>query len=54
MTADYLVILQRTYVLCRLIKKPGRTTEGGGDALACDEGEINENQAIAGGIPSVS
>jgi len=42
-SADYLVILQRTYVLCRLIKKPGRPTEGGG-----------ENQAIAGGIPSVS
>ncbi|KOM38233.1 hypothetical protein LR48_Vigan03g161500 [Vigna angularis] len=47
---------QRTFVLCRLMKKPGGTTEGGGD-----EGESSrimisgyENQSIAGGIPSVS
>ncbi|WVZ17193.1 hypothetical protein V8G54_010175 [Vigna mungo] len=46
----------RTFVLCRLMKKPGETTEGGGD-----EGESSgimvpgyENQSIAGGIPSVS
>ncbi|WVZ16322.1 hypothetical protein V8G54_009304 [Vigna mungo] len=45
---------QRTFVLCRLMKKPGETTEGGGD-----EGESSgimvpgyENQSIAGGIPS--
>jgi len=43
-----------------LIKKPGKTTEGGTDALICDEGESSrsvvsdcENQAIAG-LPSVS
>nr|XP_017441890.1 NAC domain-containing protein 96 [Vigna angularis]KOM56972.1 hypothetical protein LR48_Vigan11g000400 [Vigna angularis] len=47
---------QRTFVLCRLTKKPGGTTEDGGD-----EGESSrimvsgyENQSIAGGIPSGS
>ncbi|KAL9304198.1 hypothetical protein ACSQ67_021461 [Phaseolus vulgaris] len=49
---------QKDFVLCRLIKKPGKTTEGGTDALICDEGESSrsvvsdcENQAIAG-LPS--
>jgi len=44
-----------------LIKKPGKATEGGTDALICDEGEPSrsmvsdfENQATAEGIPSVS
>ncbi|XP_052723958.1 NAC domain-containing protein 62 [Vigna angularis] len=47
---------QRTFVLCRLMKKPGGTTAGGGD-----DGESSgimvsgyENQSIAGGIPSRS
>ncbi|KAK7381936.1 hypothetical protein VNO80_00513 [Phaseolus coccineus] len=51
---------QRTSVLCRLMKKPGTTTEGGGEALTCDEGESSrvmvsgyENEAIEGGIPSI-
>lgn len=54
-------ILQRTFVLCRLMKKPGKTTEGGTDALICDEGEpsrhmisVYGNQEKAEGIPSVS
>ncbi|RDX66749.1 NAC domain-containing protein 91, partial [Mucuna pruriens] len=49
---------QRTFVLCRLMKKPGKTTEGGTDSLNCDEGESNglmapdyENQATEEGIP---
>ncbi|CAJ1950587.1 unnamed protein product [Sphenostylis stenocarpa] len=54
-----IIILQRTFVLCRLMKKPEKTTENGSDALTCDEGEPSrimvsgyENQAIAEGIPS--
>ncbi|KAL2575415.1 hypothetical protein AAZV13_16G014500 [Glycine max] len=50
---------QRTFVLCRLMKKPGKTTEGGTDALICDEGGPSrsmvsdyENQATTQGIPS--
>ncbi|KAG5008993.1 hypothetical protein JHK87_017508 [Glycine soja] len=52
---------QRTFVLCCLIKKPGKATEGGTDALICDEGEPSrsmvsdfENQATAEGIPSAT
>ncbi|KAL2336310.1 hypothetical protein Fmac_010756 [Flemingia macrophylla] len=48
---------QRTFVLCRLIKKPEKTTDGGTDALIFDEGELSigtvsdfENQATAEGI----
>ncbi|KAL2336305.1 hypothetical protein Fmac_010751 [Flemingia macrophylla] len=49
----------RTFVLCRLIKKPEKTTDGGTDALIYDEGELSigtvsdfENQATAEGIPA--
>ncbi|CAJ1950585.1 unnamed protein product [Sphenostylis stenocarpa] len=45
---------QRTFVLCRLIKKPGNTTEGGTDALISEKGESSismvsnyENQGVA-------
>ncbi|KAL2336317.1 hypothetical protein Fmac_010763 [Flemingia macrophylla] len=51
---------QRTFVLCRLIKKPEKTTDGGTDPLIYDEGELSigtvsdfENQATAEGIPAV-
>ncbi|KAL2575417.1 hypothetical protein AAZV13_16G014600 [Glycine max] len=50
---------QRTFVLCCLMKKPGKTTEGGTDPLICDEGEPSrsmisdyENQPTAEGIAS--
>jgi len=56
-----LKILQRAFVLCRLMRKPGKATEGGGDQPICDEGEPSTlrdsdygNQATAEGIPSVS
>jgi len=56
-----LQFLQKALVLCRLIKKPGKTNKGGNDALICDEGESSgsvvsdcEHQAIAEGVPSVS
>ncbi|XP_027906703.1 NAC domain containing protein 52-like [Vigna unguiculata] len=50
---------ENAFVLCRLIKKPEKKTEGGTAALICDEGESSrsvvsdyENQAIAEGVPS--
>ncbi|KOM38234.1 hypothetical protein LR48_Vigan03g161600 [Vigna angularis] len=50
---------QNAFVLCRLKKKHGKTTEGGTAALICDEEESSrsvvsdtENQAIAEGVPS--
>ncbi|TKY64173.1 NTM 9 [Spatholobus suberectus] len=49
---------QGTFVLCRLMKKPGKTTEGGIEAPIFDEGEPStrivsdcDNQATAEGIP---
>jgi len=49
-----LKILQRTFVLCRLMRKPGKTNEGVDDPLICDERDPYENQETAEGIPSVS
>ncbi|XP_052723955.1 NAC domain-containing protein 62-like isoform X2 [Vigna angularis] len=50
---------QNAFVLCRLKKKHGKTTEGGTAALISDEEESsrsvvsdNEHQAIAEGVPS--
>ncbi|XP_068478512.1 NAC transcription factor 29-like isoform X1 [Phaseolus vulgaris] len=50
---------KRAFVLCRLMRKPGKATEGGGDPLICDEGEPSTlrdsdygNQATAERIPS--
>ncbi|KAK7381935.1 hypothetical protein VNO80_00508 [Phaseolus coccineus] len=50
---------KRAFVLCRLMRKPGKATEGGADPLICDEGEPSKlkvcdygNQATAEGIPS--
>ncbi|BAU03779.1 hypothetical protein VIGAN_UM178100 [Vigna angularis var. angularis] len=52
---------QNAFVLCRLKKKHGKTTEGGTAALISDEEESsrsvvsdNEHQATAEGVPSVS
>ncbi|XP_047156701.1 NAC domain-containing protein 62-like isoform X2 [Vigna umbellata] len=52
---------QNAFVLCRLKKKHGKTTEGGTAALISDEEESsrsvvsdNEHQDIAEGVPSVS
>nr|KYP39735.1 NAC domain-containing protein 69 [Cajanus cajan] len=53
---------QRTFVLCRLMKKPEKKTKGGTDTQICDEGESSRSmvsdyenrQATAEGIPSGS
>ncbi|KAL2336318.1 hypothetical protein Fmac_010764 [Flemingia macrophylla] len=50
---------QRTYVLCRLMMKPEKTTEGGNDRLVSNEGDPNNSmvsdyenhQEMAEGIP---
>ncbi|KAL2336304.1 hypothetical protein Fmac_010750 [Flemingia macrophylla] len=50
---------QRTLVLCRLMKKPEKTTKGGTDRLVCNEGDPNSSmvsdyenhQEMAEGIP---
>ncbi|KAJ1408344.1 NAC domain [Sesbania bispinosa] len=51
---------QRTFVLCRLMKKAEKKAEGGTDAMICNEGEPSrhiasdyENEATAEGIPDV-
>ena len=38
-------ILQRTFVLCRLMKKAEKKAEGGTDALPYDEGEPSSRMA---------
>ncbi|CAJ1950591.1 unnamed protein product [Sphenostylis stenocarpa] len=50
---------KRTFVLCRLMKKPRKIIEGGTNALICDEGEPSklkvpdyENKATTEGISS--